>query len=291
MKLLKAMSGKSIPTIILVASAALFGRAAHAETVNCTAITSLPSTISSSGIYCLTGNLSTSIPSGAAINIATDNVVLDLNGFAIDGSSAGSSSTTHGIAAYGRSNITVRNGAVIGFLRGVVLHSVTPPYEDSRAHIVEDLRVMRNTFAGILLTGTGSVIRRNMVVRTGGTSVYPDYTVYGIQVAGDGNLISDNRLMDTNALLSGGTAAARGIYVYNTAGSAVRENSVSYTQANAASIGVQVSTTGAGLVRGNVVQDADTGVWMNSASSKYMDNLTDDVTTAFTSGTAVGHNN
>ena len=62
---------------------------ARAETVNCTAITSLPAVITVQGIYCFTGNLSTAITTGNAIEIQTNNVVLDLNGFKLGGLAAG----------------------------------------------------------------------------------------------------------------------------------------------------------------------------------------------------------
>ena len=61
----------------------LFASFTQAETVNCTAIATLPCTISTQGVYCLGGHVGTSITSGNAIEIATNNVVLDLNGFKI----------------------------------------------------------------------------------------------------------------------------------------------------------------------------------------------------------------
>jgi hypothetical protein len=80
---------------------ALFSNFVQAETVNCTAITALPYTISTQGVYCLTGNLSTGMTSGSAITIATNNVVLDLNGFKIGGLAAGPDTNATGI--YSRS--------------------------------------------------------------------------------------------------------------------------------------------------------------------------------------------
>src|SRR5262245_18005116 len=58
----------------------------RAETVNCTPLTSLPAVISVSGIHCLTGDLSTSMTSGIAVEITANNVILDLNGFRLGAS-------------------------------------------------------------------------------------------------------------------------------------------------------------------------------------------------------------
>src|SRR5262245_63933691 len=92
---------------------------ARAETVNCTAVTALPAVIDSSGVYCLTGSLITSMTSGTAIDIQASNVVLDLNGFRLDGTSAGQATSAIGIHSGTAENITVRNGIVRGFSVGI----------------------------------------------------------------------------------------------------------------------------------------------------------------------------
>ena len=62
-----------------------FAGAASAETVNCTAITSVPYTITTPGLYCLTSDLSTAMSSGNAITIQANSVVLELNSHKIGG--------------------------------------------------------------------------------------------------------------------------------------------------------------------------------------------------------------
>lgn len=78
-------------TAVLIALLQALGvPALRAETVGCTPVTSLPATIADPVIYCLTGNLATSMTLGnAAIEIAASNVVLDLNGWILDGAAAG----------------------------------------------------------------------------------------------------------------------------------------------------------------------------------------------------------
>ena len=79
---------------LLVLFAYVLGPApARAETVNCTPITALPAVITHPGVYCFTGDLITSMPSGSAIDIQANNVVLDLNGFKLGGLGAGTGTT------------------------------------------------------------------------------------------------------------------------------------------------------------------------------------------------------
>ena len=85
--------------------------AVRADTTVCTPITSVPFTVSQSGVYCLDRNLTTAAGASHAIQISADDVTIDLNGYTLSGS-GGTSTTTVGIAASGvnRRNITVRNG-------------------------------------------------------------------------------------------------------------------------------------------------------------------------------------
>jgi len=132
--------------ILLVLLAGVLGTApACAETVSCTPITVLPAVITVQGIYCFTGHLSTAITSGNAIDIQTNNVVLDLNGFKLGGLAAGPGTLANGIHAIDRQNITIKNGTIRGFLAAIVLIDAGT----SQGHVVEDMRADQNTFVGI----------------------------------------------------------------------------------------------------------------------------------------------
>ena len=76
-----------------------------------TPISSAPYTISSSGSYYLTTNLTVS--SGNAITIATNNVTLNLNGFTI-ASTTPSAAGTCILLAGGNANIAILNGFITG---------------------------------------------------------------------------------------------------------------------------------------------------------------------------------
>jgi len=73
-----------------------------------TPVSSAPYTISVPGSYYLTTNVSVS--SGDAITIATNNVMLDLNGFTIYSTAASAGGTA--ILVNGTQNITIRNGNI-----------------------------------------------------------------------------------------------------------------------------------------------------------------------------------
>src|SRR5262245_57591291 len=107
---------------------------AHAETVNCTPITSLPAVINVQGIHCLTGNLDTAITSGSAITINANNVVLDLNGFKLGGLGGGTATQAVGISGVQRQNITIKNGTIRGFHTAIELAGA-----NSQGHVIEDI--------------------------------------------------------------------------------------------------------------------------------------------------------
>jgi hypothetical protein len=236
---------------------------APAETVNCTAvITTLPYTISASGVYCLTDDLNTNLASGNAIEIAANSVILDLNGHKIGNLSAGPGNAATGIYAAQRQNITIKNGTVRGFLFGISLDD-TFPYTNSQGHVVEDIRADRNTYAGISALGRGIVVRNSQVAATGGTTLFaPNANAYGIQVYGPGNRVLDN---DVVSVTKQGSGTAWGIYF--------------------------ASSTDDGVAVNNRITEAGVALEMTVVSVKYRDNLTLAVATPFTGGTNIGNNN
>ena len=237
---------------------ALWPAPARAETVNCTAITTLPFIITVQGIYCFTGHLSTGITSGNVIDIQTSNVILDLNGFKLGGLAAGVGTTAIGIHALDRQNITIKNGTVRGFLRGIQLETAGA----SQGHVVEDIRADLNRFVGIEVAGTGNIVRNNQVVTTGGsTTLGANASAQGILTAGSGPRVLNNDVIST---FPAGTGVATGI-LFNGA-------------------------TGAFAVNNRITTAARGIAYDGGATGKYRDNLTFGVTTPYTGGTAVGTN-
>lgn len=166
---------RSLPVILALLAAAPAAHAAQSYD-NCTGfITSLPVTINTQGTWCMRTDLSSALTSGGVITVATNNVTLDCNHFKLGGLPAGPSSSAYGVLAVNRSNITVRNCTIRGFGVGVFLTGT------QGGHLVEDNRADANLFIGLAVSGDGSIIRRNQVVDTGGSStprgLYAEHSV------------------------------------------------------------------------------------------------------------------
>lgn len=167
----------------LIAALMLWTTPAHAEITQCTNITSLPAIISTQGVYCLKQDLATNMTSGNAITINANNVTLDCNGWKVGGLAGGPATDAIGIYSE-KLNVTIRDCAVRGFAVGVGLAG------EKAGHLLEDNRLDNNTTAGIILLASGSIIRRNRILDTGGRPSYSHST--GIGTTGLGNLIADN---------------------------------------------------------------------------------------------------
>jgi parallel beta-helix repeat protein len=179
------MPRTSIAWGLLLLAAIPAGHSRAAESYdNCIGtVETLPATIGTQGVWCLKADKSTAITSGAAITIAVPNVTLDCNGFKVGGLAAGAGTSTIGIYAEGKANITVRNCSVRGFYGGVFLAG-------SSGHLVEDNRFDSNTVIGLAITADNYVIRNNMITQTGLSTIAS--TAHGIQAAGSAAVISDN---------------------------------------------------------------------------------------------------
>lgn len=150
---------------------------------NCSGtITSLPATIGTQGTWCMTKDLATSMTSGAAITVTTNNVTIDCNDFKLGGLNAGEATQTIGIRALNRTNITVRNCSVRGFRVGVYLQG------SGSGHLLEDSRLDGNRYVGAWLHGDGNMIRGNTVANTG---FGPSNEYAGIVTWGDADIIDN----------------------------------------------------------------------------------------------------
>ncbi len=166
-----------------------------AETTNCTEITALPAIITVQGVYCFKADLVTSMTSGNAIDIQTNNVTIDMNGFKLGGLGAGAATLANGVYALNRKNIILRNANIRGFLRGVLLEDTSAGKKDSGGHIIEDSRIEGNRKTGIEIFGSGNSVRRNQILSTGGSTVGPGAT--GISGSGPGFEVIDNHVHNT----------------------------------------------------------------------------------------------
>ena len=242
----------------------LFASTARAETTQCKPITTIPTTITTQGIYCFTGNLAGNMATGSAIEITTNNVTIDMNGYKLGNLAAGPSTSANGIYALDKKNITIRNGTIRGFQIGIYFQD-TPPYTASSGHLVEDVRSDGNTSIGTLVRGTGNIIRNNKIVNTGGST--SSNNSYGIIVYGPGARVLNNDVINVEAPNSG-----YGIYIVDAHGTVLEGNRISeVTSTSGSSFGVQVLNSNGVVVQGtriNKVTSTDIfsfGVYLSSS--------------------------
>jgi len=215
-------------------------------------IDSLPAVISTQGVWCLRKDLSTAQASGEAIAIATNNATIDCNGFKLGGLAAGAGTQTVGISTGGRLNATVRNCTIRGFLYGLYLNG-------SGGHVVEDNRFEGNTYVGFLVNGDGSMVRRNQVLDTGGTTLDVLETI-GIHVW-DGVDVLDNTVsgvtvpnagrVPVGIRVDGGTGSISGNRVRGLAPSGEEYGIDTQSQGNPMLVGNQLRGSGS-LLPGSI---------------------------------------
>lgn len=117
----------------------------------------------------------------------------------INNLAAGPTTQALGINAFNQPNVTIRNGQIVGFFRGIEfdgqLKSLPPR---SRSELVEDVRCAFNVDAGIFFTVTYNAVIRNCQIRNTGFSA--DGTIANNQAIGIydaqgfGNLIYQNNI-------------------------------------------------------------------------------------------------
>jgi len=257
--------------------------AAWAETTYCTKmIGALPYTVTTSGNYCLGQNRSLAATTGAAVIVNASFVMIDLNGFMLDGSGAGAVTQAIGISATGRTNVTVRNGTIRGFLRGI---SITG--SPSQGHLIEDVHADGNTLAGVWVEGSGSIVRNNQVSGTGGTTTLANTDTYGIRGLGAGYRVTGNDVTET---LGVGTGSGKAILLDAADGAVVEANRPSNATLAIGSTGISLLAGDDILVVGNSLATLDQGVVFGSATGKLRDNLSSGVTLPYSGGSDAGNN-
>ena len=234
---------------------------------NCTGfIESLPANLSTQGTWCMRKDLATAMTTGAAITIYAPNVTIDCNGYKLGGLAAGPATTAVGIDASGRSNTVIRNCNVRGFLIGARIGDGAP--------LVEDNRFEGNTGTGILVTGAGGVVRRNLVVTTGGSTVAPHAVAIYSEMDTD---IIDNTI-DTVIPRAGGAGSGWGIFLDANTGGSIVGNRIRNVMGDGAGLASGIGTSDASrlTIADNQVIGLGTGVAIacNDANSTAKDNTT-----------------
>ncbi len=162
-----------------------------ADSFGQTIISSVPYTISAPGNYVLGSNLVYSSAAGAAIQIFSSNVTLDLGGHYLY--FPGTPTSNVGVYVHNAGNVIIQNGIIAAFHYGVYFDR-TGGTALNTGNIVQNLRLTNVINGVVLFTVAGSIVRNNQMTSTSnGTSgagiFIPD---------GSGNLVSGNVISGFN---------------------------------------------------------------------------------------------
>ena len=274
---------KPLPILGLLATILMLNTPVNAETTDCTAITSVPTTIDQQGLYCLTGNVAVdaSFTSGNAIEITVPNVVIDLNGWKVGGGAPGFTTTATGIrGTSAANNVTIKNGTVRRFFTGIDL--------SGRGAKVKGVIIDQALSEGIFVDGQGAVITGNQIVDTGNASSGGNVPATGIYVDGPESLVKNNIISGLTATNNGDEY---GIYIesggdYTT----VQSNTVSDAArpgGSGSSDGIIGHTVDSLAVLSNTVHNFDVGISYDSgATGTYARNTVLSSSVNFSNGTA-----
>ncbi len=236
-----------------------------------TPIAALPFTISQSGSYYLTKNLSTAVDQNG-VTVNADNVTIDLNGFTLTGAGTGYGS---GIWMKARTNVEVRNGTIQRWGGCGVMEWAAEGF----AHRMVNVRVL-DTSVGMALSGDSHLIKDCTVSNNG----------WGISVSNacsvTGNIATWNTYAGievlAGCLVTGNTVCynlGKGILL-DTNGNQIKGN----TLRNNATRGVDVTGTD-NVIEENLISGSVTGIHFGQAGNFYANNRVANCTDAW-AGTA-----
>jgi parallel beta-helix repeat protein len=268
-----------VPLLLAAALLSAPGAARAAEDyANCKGfITSLPTSINTPGTWCLNQDLSSANPAINGITINTNNVTIDCNDFKIDGLAAGTATASNGIAASDRHGITVRHCNIRGFQFGLNISGFS-----GGNNLVEDNRFDGNTYVGVYVEGDGTVVRRNRIFDTGGTTasvpsgafgILAYYSVYSMDIL-------DNTIVGV-AATSGTNGSAYGIHTQTATGS-INGNRIRglVKDGTGEADGIYNNSSDRVIMRKNEVTGAGLyGLVCSSANSRAKDNVVNGFTT------------
>jgi hypothetical protein len=261
-------------------------------------ISSVPYTITAPGVYCVTAKITANLATGAAIAINSNNVVLDLNDFAIGNLGAGASTNAAGVLAVDRQNVTVRNGIFRGFYAAVALVNgiaVGGTTALSSGHVVSNITADTSYSVGIFVQGPGARIVDNRVFNTIGAA--KSNSSSGIAAAqADGAVVRNNSVMNTTCTNGCTTGSlARGIAFSGGTAPVIAENRINNLVAPTATTSIAIDLTqGPGtpaaptsnaLVKGNVMSNWPQGIVFETlADGEYAQNGAIGVTSPYNNG-------
>lgn len=197
-----------------------------------TIINNLPAYITSSGTYCLNSHKNIASQGAIAVSISASNVTLDFDRWEIRGPGAFSDAVSgYGVTVTNNAqNVTIRNGALIGFHSGII--SVTNSGSNhTDGLLVDNMSIRSMGYAGVQVglnsycdnctvqNSDISNVDANRVTTQGGYS-----GAYGIRFERSNYVSIKNNVI--TGVHSRGTLPSAGIYMYRGQNAVVEGNSV-----------------------------------------------------------------
>jgi len=219
--------------------------------------------IDESGSYRLVDNLPGAggfLDSGNCIEVTVGDVVLDLAGQTISGSTG--IITAIGILIEGSAltNVEVHNGTVRDFLGEA---GISAPDLGNQGFRIINVRVVSNAGNGIFLQGAGHLVKDNTVVDNGTVPTAAGND--GIFVGDSGATVTGNTAFGNarNGILSGiGSTVTGNTAANNQRGIRSRDNStVAYNTVTNNSVGISAASNS--LIYGNTASNNTTGIGVN----------------------------
>ncbi len=225
-----------------------------------------PVTLSRSGSYRLSGNLTVPDENTTAIEITADNVTLDLNGFTILGPTVCSGTPLSctptgfgvGVAAGFQLNTTVVNGSVQGMGKlGVFANGLGSRVEKVHAtsnggtgiSVVGTVAGNTATFNGATGIAASGTVTGNTAINNGGTGISADGTVTGNEAVSNGGhgIFANNSTVTGNAASSNGATGIAANASTVTGNTAIFNGSAGITASGTVTGNTVVSNIGLGL--------------------------------------------
>ncbi len=165
------------------------------------------------GSYYLTSDVNVVDPNKNGINVDSNDVTIDLAGFALVGSGSG-----YGIYLKDRNNVEIRNGTVRNFWQGIYDHS-----NYCRSYRVIGVRAVYNAINGISIYGRGHLVKDCTAANNGSSATS---SANGI-IVGGGSTVTGNTacynglsatswvcgiVAGTGSTITGNTAYYNGVY-------------------------------------------------------------------------------
>lgn len=266
------------------------------------AISTVPFTVSRSGSYYLTGDLTLSAKDTHGVTVNVDNVTIDLKGFALNGPGKTFGSSGDGIRGIGRKQITIRNGiirqfrgegiscnngtgllvenlmvencgsgGVHGYLHVTVRNSQCYQNDGygilANGHLLAENNICAaNSYIGIGASGVGSVIK--------GCIAY-DNDNSGISVGAGSTVTQCSAYSNANGIYgsSGSTITACSAYLNSGIGIVVGDSCTvsNNTSSNNSTVGIQGHNRN--YIRNNSVNNSPTGIKVTSTDNLIEFNL------------------